>query len=83
MKKLENLLNKTNISISSNDTYQFDRFTVVELKDSKGHSAVGIARRSDEDPVNADQGKEIARGRAERALYSKLLHKRINSPLMG
>lgn len=83
MKKLDNLLAKTGISIAKNDTFTHGRFTVVELTDTKGHSAVGIARQSDLDRNDPQSGYSIARGRAEASLYKKLMHRKIQHPFMG
>ena len=83
MKKLDNLLSVIGISIVKNDTFHHGRFSVVELTDSKGNHAVGVSRCSDLDKTNSIQGVSIARGRAERALYQKLMHKNIRHPLMG
>lgn len=83
MKKLDTLLAKTGITIIKNDTFHHGRFTVVELTDSKGHTAVGVSRVSDLDKATPEMGDAIARGRAEHALHNKLMNRKINHPLMG
>jgi hypothetical protein len=83
MRKLMKLLDRTSIAIQSNDTYRHGPFTIVELTDSKGHKAYGMSRLSSRDNDSADLGVGIARGRAEHALYNKLMGKKINSVMMG
>lgn len=83
MKKLEKLLSKTGIFIVENDTHYHGRFTIIELTDSKGHVSVGISRLSEKDTYNPELGANIARGRAEHALYNKLMGKKINGVMMG
>jgi hypothetical protein len=83
MRKLIKLLDKTSITIQSNDTYYHGPFTIVELTDSKGHKAYGVSRCSHRDNSSTELGNSIARGRAEHALYNKLMGKKINSVMMG
>ena len=83
MKKLDELLAKTKITIEKNDVTKHGIFTIVTLVDSKGHSSVGISRQSTEDNYKEDVGESIARGRAERALYNKLNGKKITNSFMG
>ena len=83
MKKLVDLLNRTKIEIVKNDTVKHGRFTVVTLVDSKGHEAIGISRQSAEDKYSETVGESVARGRAERALYTKLNGKKIRHSFMG
>ena len=66
-----------------NDVFKVGRFTLVALEDKSGVRAVGIARRSDLDSNNAEMAKEVALGRAERALTKKKLGKKIQHVLMG
>ncbi len=72
-----------NHSIIKNDTFEIGRFTIVHVKDINGISAVGISRCSSSDQPDKKLGYSIARGRAERALESKKLKRRINHPYMG
>ena len=83
MKKLDVLLSKTRITVVKNDTVHHGRFTIVTLEDSKGHEAIGVSRRSEEDTDNFIVGETIARGRAERALYNKLNGRKIRHAFMG
>jgi hypothetical protein len=83
MKKLERLMQQRGLTIDHNDTAVHGRFTVVTLVDDHGHQATGLSRRSDEDKPNNGRGIEIARGRAEHALYNILKNRKIQSPLMG
>ena len=83
MKKLENLLEKTKITITKNDVCKFGRFTIVSLTDSKGHEAIGLSRCSESDENNEGIGITVARGRAERALYNKLNGRKICNSFMG
>lgn len=83
VKKLENLLNRTRIEIVKNDACKFGRFTMVSLIDSKGHEAIGVARRSELDREDDGIGIVVARGRAERALYNKLNGREIHHHYMG
>jgi len=55
----------------SNDTFKFGRFTIVKLTDSEGKTGVGISKCSNDDKYNAERGLQIAKGRAEKALYIK------------
>ncbi len=66
-----------------NDSVRIGRFTIVSLEDKSGIRAVGIARRSDLDSNNGEMAKEVALGRAERALTKKKLGKKIQHVLMG
>ena len=68
--------------IVKNDTWEIGRFTVVQVVDHEGVRAVGISRKSSLDSHN-DQGINIARGRAERALTLKRQNKTVNHPYMG
>lgn len=82
-KKLEQLLEKTRITIEKEQVYRHGRFTIAEIADSKGHIAYGVARKSDEDPFVEDRGDLIALAKAERALYKKLNGRKIHHPFMG
>lgn len=61
--------------IEENHTQNVGRFTIVHLKHSTGIEAVGIARKSDGDKDNPTMAIQLARGRAERALHTKLHRK--------
>ena len=83
MKKLASVLERRGVTIATNDTEVRGRFTIVTLTDSRGHQAIGMSRRSDEDTDDPEVGIQRARGRAERSLYALLRHKKMNHPLMG
>jgi len=83
MKKLAKLLEKRSLRIVSNDTFCHGRFTVVELKDDRGNSAIGLSRLSDTDDYSDSLGVDIARGRAEHALFNKLKHRKLQHVFMG
>jgi hypothetical protein len=82
-KKLEKLLDRAHIAITQNCTHHHGRFTVVELTDSKGHTGVGVARRSEMDSICEQKGELIARGRAEKSLFHYLNNKPIRHQFMG
>ena len=83
MKKLVQLLEKRHLSIASNHTHHFGRYTLVELTDTKGNQSIGLSRCSDMDRPNPELGEKIARGRAEHALYNKLKGKQVQTHYMG
>ena len=56
-------------------------YTIVEMKDSKEHTAWGLSRLSGLDNDSPETGLSIARGRAEKALLKKLNHEKIQHPL--
>ena len=82
-KKLEKLFSKANITIVQNCTHHHGPISVVELTDSKGNMGVGISKKSPKDVDCAQKGEEIARGRAEKALFKHLNNKPINHIYMG
>ena len=49
----------------------FGRFTIVKITGEDGKTGVGISKCSNEDRYNTDRGKQIAEGRAKKALYIK------------
>lgn len=68
--------------IVKNDTWEIGRFTIVQVVDHEGVRAVGVSRKSSLDS-HSEQGINIARGRAERALTLKKQNKPVNHPYMG
>jgi len=83
IKKLATVLEKTGITVLEPTISRVGPYTIVEMKDSKDHSAYGMARCSGLDHNNPDTGLVIARGRAEKALLKKLNHEKIQHPFMG
>lgn len=69
-------------NIVKNDTWEIGRFTIVQVVDETGIRGVGVSKKSNLDS-HSEMGKNIARGRAERALTLKKQNKLINHPYMG
>ena len=69
--------------IIKNDSVRIGRFTIVSIEDKSGLKAVGVARRSELDKPNEEIAKEVALGRAERALTKKKQGKKLQHIFMG
>jgi hypothetical protein len=69
---------------------KFGRFTVVEVKEvyivkdkEKKITGIGISRQSDDDRYDEEKAKNIATGRAIKAVEKKQKSQKINSIFMG
>ena len=83
IKRLATVLEKTGITVTEPVIQRIGPYTIVEMKDSKEHTAYGLSRCSYLDQDRTETGLVIARGRAEKALLKKLNHEKIQHPFMA
>ena len=82
-KQLTTVLSKTGITVTEPVIERIGPFTIAHIKDSKDHIGYGVARLSGIDHDNPEIGANIAKSRAEKALFRKLNHKVLQHVYMG